>query len=211
MNKMYLKVGYNCSEEDSLWCGSTKGEGILTINLDERTISWQKTKGCDPYWNQICCAIMKATPPQLYDRTRRIVPFNVHIREGYTGCEYVYLNLYDKIDEDTYIRTKCACRFDVRMTGKTNDFTDVYFGDLVEIFRALYAERGWVFSRNPNEYVAKGPSWRFLPLHKYDIASASEVIDPIAIRKALERDPDRRDPNHHRSSHRNSRRAFNHG
>lgn len=208
MNTIYAKINYNCNPAHAIWTGSSKGQGLITINLETKSISWTKLWGCDPYWWQVADAIMAITPASLYDRNNRIHPFNVRIREGYTGCEYIHLNLYKKISDGTYVHFKCGAKFNISMSDKIDDFT-MYYGDFVEITRALYEKRGWEFSRNPRAF--KQNTWRFLPLHKYDIVTEDLVYDPAAVRTELERDPDRRDPNYHRSSHRNHSRAFNHG
>ena len=107
-----------------------------------------------------------------------------------------------------YAHFKCAAKFNISMTDKIGDFT-IYYGDFVEITRALYEKRGWEFSRNPRAF--KQNTWNFSHMRKYDIVTEDLVYDPAAVRAELERDPDRRDPNHHRSHHRNHSRAFNHG
>ena len=208
MCTIYAKINYRCNPNHAIWTGASKGCGLISIDLETTSVGWTKLWGCDPYWWQVADAIMSVAPAAMYDRNHRLYPFNVHIREGYTGCEYIHLNLYRKIADGTYVHFKCGAKFNIAMTDKIGDFS-MYYGDFVEITRALYEKRGWEFSRNPRSF--KQNTWHFIKLHNFDIVSEEEVYDPIAVRAEMERDPDRRDPNHHRSHHRNRSRAFNHG
>lgn len=207
-NKLYVRLSYNCLACDAPWTGATSGQGIITIDLESRTVNWNKTNGCNPYWYQVFEAVMRITPPEFYMRERRVYPFAVNIKTGYSGCKYCYVNLYRKIDENVYYRWKCATRFDISANDKVDNF-EIYYGDLVEIFRKLCEEGGWTFSRNPNYYTAKGPAWRFLPIRRFDIVSEEEVYDPTVARANINRDLD--EDTNHRRSHRNRKRAFNHG
>lgn len=205
---IYVKLCYKCHPSDAPWTGAATGCGVIIIDTASKKVSWTKTNGTNPYWWQVIDAIMRVTPSELYQRENRIHPFNVHIREGYTGCEYIHLNLYRRLNTEKYVHIKCGAKFEISSTNKVDNF-EIYFGDLVEIARALYEKRGWEFSRNPRTF--KQYNWCIDRFANYDIVDAEEVYDPTAIREAMERDPDRRDPNHHRSHHRNRSRAFNHG
>ena len=97
----------------------------------------------------------------------------------------------------------------IRSTKKIDDFSEMYIGDLVEFARfILETECELEFTRNPRWYKYNMNNVKFNKIHTGDIISENDgIYDPIAVRAKMERDPDRRDPKHHRSSHRN----FNHG
>lgn len=175
MNEIYVKLNYECHPADAVYTGASKGSGILTIDLETKSISWTKTRGCNPYWWQIFDATMKVTPPEIYRVENRIFPFNVLIREGYSGCEYIHLNLYKKLGNGKYAFIKCGTKMEISSTNKIGDF-QMYYGDIVEITLALYRKRGWEFSRNPRSF--KSYKWSIAKMQPYDIVNADEVYDP---------------------------------
>jgi hypothetical protein len=202
MNTKYIKVNYDCHPADAVYTGASKGSGILTIDLDTKSISWTKTKGCHPYWWQIFDAVMKVTPPEIYRVENRIHPFNVLIREGYSGCEYIHLNLYRKLPTGRYAFTKCGAKMEISSTNKIEDFS-IYYGDLVEICLSLYKKRGWEFSRNPRSF--KPYKWSIAKIEPYEIVNANEVYDPQLVKEKYDYYEDTK----RRGNPRNKKRHYN--
>jgi hypothetical protein len=210
MNNNILRtfINYTCSEYDS-WTGCTRGKGLIQINTTTKTIKWTKIWGTDPYWDQLMFAVLAICPPEIYRRENRVHPFKVSYREGYTGCTYYRLDLYRSLGNSEYLRFKKASELTIRSTKKLDDFSEMYIGDFIEFARfILETECELEFTRNPKWFKFNLNHVRFTRINSRDIINENDgIYDPIAVRAKMERDPDRRDPKHHRSSHRN----FNHG
>ena len=188
-NIIYAKITYKCQPEDA-YTGASKGSGIITIDKYTKKVSWTKVRGCNPYWWQIFDAIMKITPPEWYLVTNRIYPYNVIIREGYSGCEYIHLNLYRKLDSQKYVFIKCAAKMEISSTNKIEDF-NMYYGDLVEIAGTLYEKRGWEFSRNPRTF--KPYKWQISKILIHELVDSDKVFDPEKYQDNYHEETRRRD------------------
>lgn len=200
-NEIYAKLNYVCHPADAIYTGASKGMGIVTIDKYTKKVSWTKVRGCNPYWWQVIDAIMKITPPEWYLRNERVHPFNVRIREGYTGHEYIHLNLFRRLTTGKYVNIKCAAKMEIGCTNKIENF-EIYYGDLVEIVGALYEKRGWEFSRNPRAF--KPCKWSISKIEPYDIVDAEEVYDPNIIKEKYDYEDTRRRGNHRNRRHYNS-------
>lgn len=200
-------IEYTCSEYDS-WSGCTRGKGLITINTTTKTVNFVKLWGTDPYWDQLIFSILAICPPELYQRENRLHPFKVSSREGYSGCTYYRLDLYKSLGSSEYLRFKKASEMVIRSTKKIDDFSEMYIGDLVEFARfILETECELEVTRNPRWYKYNMNNVRFNKIHNRDIISENDGIYDPNKHRISHLDPDRRDPKHHRSSHRN----FNHG
>jgi hypothetical protein len=178
-NIIYAKLTYKCQPEDA-YTGASKGSGIIIIDKYTKQVAWTKVRGCNPYWWQVSDAIMKIVPPEWYIRSERVHPFNVRIREGYTGHEYIHLNLFRRLTTGKYVNIKCSAKMEISSTNKIEDF-EIYYGDLVEIAGALYEKRGWEFSRNPRSF--KPYKWSIAKIEPYEIVNANEVYDPQIVKE----------------------------
>lgn len=211
MNNNILRtfIEYSCNEYDS-WTGCTRGKGLITINTTTKTVNFVKLWGTDPYWDQLMFAVLAICPPEIYQRENRLHPFKVSSREGYSGCTYYRLDLYRSLGNSEYLRFKKASELTIRSTKKIENFSEMYIGDFIEFARfILESECEINFTRNPRWYRYNMNNVRFNRIYNRDIISENDgIYDPQKYRMSYI-DPDRRDPNRHRSSHRNHR-AFNH-
>jgi hypothetical protein len=170
------KISYSCAACDAVWTASSKGAGIITYDPTTGVVRFNKLWGTNPYWWQFAAAAICTVPAEDYIRSRdRWKPFKVSIKEGYSGCLYVFLDTYYKCHPiGKYIKDGKGISIRVSAGEKIPDGLNLQFGDLIEMGKALcqHFDMGW--SRNPRWWKSGSQAfWRFERLRDF------EVVDEV--------------------------------
>ena len=181
---------YEYVSEDGCWLSrEAPSRAAVIIDGTNLSISMIKIRGVDPTLEQATTMCFAAASHSVmihkYSRDRRVHPFKINSRTGYSGCEDYHLDVYGR-NGTLFYKKFTAAELHVSMAGKVSSITDMYVGDALELFTAASGYRDF----NYRKRIEKSSGVRFVRSYKNEILS-EEDMDFIPKEKSNRR-PSRR-------------------
>lgn len=164
---------YEYVSEDGCWLSRETPSRAVVI-IDGTNLSMIKVRGVDPTLEQattMCfAAASHSAAIHKYSRDRRIHPFKINSRTGYSGCEDYRLDIYGR-NGTLFYKKFTAAKLHVSMAGKVSSITDMYVGDALELFTAALGYRDFNYCKRISEKCGV----RFVRSYKNEILSEEDM------------------------------------
>ena len=156
-------------DTESDWTNSTKGKGLIKIDKEHQTLSFETISGALPYWGDVYLFLLSDKDIRKmvleYQRTKRHERYEIRQAVGMSGKEDWYINFFD--EEGIQLRGRHLLH--ISCFGKVNKVPNMYIGDFVEMIYKMGVE---IF---PRQKMRRISSLRYVQYYR-ETGSASTMV-----------------------------------